>query len=145
MDEINADIEKLKRVVYAMQDVCTTEERYEWEREHLFSITSPQISDMPRGNGIKKDIGDRIVRMEDKRDQYKAASKRYMDELTEAEEILNAIHNPNMRTFVVLVYVMGMPFEEVRKRLNMTEYTFKQAKTAIENADSMACAVWRGR
>lgn len=139
----NADIIVLQRIFYAMQDVCATEERCQWEEERMFHIT--QHLSHTSGGGEKKGLDDGVASRMEARENYCRQLQQYQAELNAAEEIINNIGNPNMRTFVVLLYVLMLPGEEVRKRLNMTEYGFKRARKAIEDADSMQNAEWTDR
>lgn len=136
----NRDILVLQRIFYAMQDVCAMEERCQWVEDRLYKITQT-LSSQP-GGGERKTFADNLASMEKSESAYKASLRRYQKELEEAEAILAGISNPNMRTFVTLVYVLMLSGEEVRKRLNMTEYAFKRARKAIESADNMASVVW---
>lgn len=136
----NADIIVLQRIFYAMQDVCATEDRCQWEDDRLFHITQ-HLSHTP-GGGEKKGLVDSIISRAEAKDNYRRQLQQYQAELNAAEEILTGIKNPNMRTFVVLLYVLMLPGEEVRKCLNMTEYGFKRARKSIEDAESMQTAEW---
>lgn len=136
----NADIIVLQRIFYAMQDVCTMEDRCQWEEDRLFHIS--QHLSHTSGGGEKKGLDDGIISRMEAKDNYRSQLQQYQAELNAAEEILSGIKNPNMRTFVVLLYVLMLPGEEVRKRLNMTEYGFKRARKAIEEAESMQAAKW---
>lgn len=136
----NADIIVLQRIFYAMQDVCTSENQCQWEEDRLFHIT--QHLSHTTGGGVRKGLDDGIVSRMEAKEAYRASLQQYQAELKAAEDILCSIRNPNMRTFVMLLYVLMLPGEEVRKRLNMTEYGFKRARKAIEEADSMQAAEW---
>lgn len=139
----NADIIVLQRIFYAMQDVCAMEDRCQWEEDRLFHIT--QHLSHTSGGGEKKGLDDGIISRMEAKDNYRSQLRQYQAELEEAEKILSSIKNPNMRTFVTLLYVLMLPGEEVRKRLNMTEYGFKKARKAIEDAESMQTAEWADR
>lgn len=139
----NADIIVLQRIFYAMQDVCLSEDRCQWEEDRLFHIT--QHLSHTTGGGAKKGLDDGIVSRMEAKEKYREQLQQYQAELKAAEDILSGIKNPNMRTFVVLLYVLMLPGEEVRKRLNMTEYGFKKARKSIEEAKNMLAAEWTDR
>lgn len=138
----NADIIALQRVFYAMQDVCATEERRMWEEDRMLAITQ-RLTRMGGGSGgVPGGIDAGLAAIEEAESKHSVRLIEYKKELQRAEEILNGISNPNMRTFVVLLYVHMLPGEEVRKRLNMTDYGFKRARRMIEQAPDMASAEW---
>ncbi|MBE5791641.1 MAG: DUF1492 domain-containing protein [Clostridiales bacterium] len=139
----NRDIIVLQRVFFAMQDVCALEQKYQWEEDRLFHITA-HLSPAA-GGGARKGHDDGVLDGMEKKDEYFKSAEKYKNELKEAEDIINSIENKNMRTFVVLMYVFMMNGEEVRKRLNMTQYSFQQARKAIEDAENMQKAVWHDR
>ena len=140
----NADILVLQRVFYAMQDVCITEERCQWEEDRMFSI-SQRLTGMGGGKGVPRGLESGLAAIEQADKKHRSSLKKYQSELEAADRILSGIENPNMRTFVILLYVMMLPGEEVRKRLNMTEYGFKRARRLIEEAENMAQAEWTDR
>ena len=140
----NADILVLQRVFYAMQDVCMTEERCQWEEDRMFSI-SQRLTGMGGGKGVPGGLESGLAAIERADAKHRASLSKYRHELEAAERILSGIENQNMRTFVILLYVMMVPGEEVRKRLNMTEYGFRRARRLIEEAESMAQAEWTDR
>lgn len=141
----NADIIALQRVFYVMQDVCTTEERRQWEEDRLFAITQ-RLTRMGGGSGgVPGGIDAGLSAIEEAETKHMAKLMEYSRELERAEEILCSISNPNMRTFVILLYVHQLPGEEVRKRLNMTDYGYKRARKKIEQAQDMASAEWNDK
>ena len=143
----NADIIALQRVFYVMQDVCTTEERRQWEEDRMFAITQrlARMDGGGRGGGVPRGIDAGFAAIEEAETKHGARLMEYKRELEHAEEILCGISNPNMRTFVILLYVHQLPGEEVRKRLNMTDYGFKRARKLIEQAQDMASAEWNDK
>lgn len=137
----NVDIITLQRLFYAMQDVCTTEERCEWENDRMYSITQ-RLTRTGGGGGAPSGLDAGLAAIEEAEAKHRTRLMEYKKELSRAERILGGIRNPNMRTFVMLMYVFMLPGEEVRKRLNMTEYGFKRARKLIEQAHDMASAEW---
>lgn len=138
----NADIIVLQRIFYAMQDVCTTEERRQWEEDRMLAITQ-RLTRMGGGSGgVPGGIDAGLAAIEEAEAKHGARLIAYKKELERAEKILDGISNPNLRTFVILMYVHMLPGEEVRKRLNMTEYGFKRARRLIEQAPDMASVEW---
>ena len=140
----NRDIPVLSRVIYAMQDARMIERRIDWQEDQLGNITV-NMSGMPRGSGPASGFDATYAALDYLCEQHKEQLSMYMRELKEAEKIINAIQNPKMRTFVVMMYVEELPKAVVRRELNMTEYAFNKAKHAIEQAESMSAVVWRER
>ena len=140
----NRDIPVLSRVIYAMQDARMSERRIDWQEDQLGNITV-NMSGMPRGSGPASGFDATYAALDYLCEQHKEQLSMYMRELKEAEKIINAIQNPKMRTFVVMMYVEELPKAVVRRELNMTEYAFNKAKHAIEQAESMSAVVWRER
>lgn len=69
----------------------------------------------------------------------------YVCALKNAEQIINRIRWPGMRTFVVMLYVENLSPETVRRELNMTRYGMERARRAIEQAEDMQHATWDER
>jgi len=69
----------------------------------------------------------------------------YTKELERAEKIINGIQSRTMRTFVLLLYVDGLPPEKVREELNMSEWGFRRARDCIEKAPDMESVDWQER
>lgn len=139
----NRDIPLLGRVMCRMADICKAEEDSEWLSDRMHHITR-QITGMPRG-GVAAGFDSLVVELGEKNERLKTQINLYLQELKHVEKILNGIESPTMKTFVVMMYVDSVPQATVQRELNMTRYTFERAKSAIENAESMAKVVWRER
>lgn len=140
----NKDIPLLARVLGIMQDVVSIENRIEWQRERMYSITS-HMNGMPGGKGVPTGLDAALAVIDGLEGTYQEKVRSYMRELRNAEKILNAIPSESMRTFVTMVYVDDLPQEFVKKELNLSRRSFERARDAIENAESMAQVVWRER
>lgn len=140
----NKDIPLLARVLGIMQDVVSIENRIEWQRERMYSITS-HMNGMPGGKGVPTGLDAALAVIDGLEGTYQEKVRSYMRELKNAEKILNSIPSESMRTFVTMVYVDDLPQEFVKKELNLSRRSFERARTAIENAESMAQVVWRER
>ena len=140
----NKDIPLLARVLGIMQDVVSIENRIEWQRERMYSITS-HMNGMPGGKGAPTGLDAALAVIDGLEVTYQEKVRSYMRELRNAEKILNAIPSESMRTFVTMMYVDDLPQEFVKKELNLSRRSFERARAAIENAESMAQVVWRER
>lgn len=138
----NRDILLMSRVFQIMQEVCRLEERIAWQKERAYNVTQ-RITGMPGGHGGAGGLDAALAALDELTEQYSEQVQGYMRELRAAEEILNGIQSPSMRTFVTLLYVDNMPQAAVRRELNMTEYAFTRAREAVEQAESMADVEWR--
>lgn len=138
----NRDIPLLARVLYVMQDVCSLEKRCEWQRDRMFSITQ-NLSGMPRGKGMPTSFDAAFAAIDGINEEHREQIAAYTRELKAAEKIINSIPSRTMRTFVVMMYVDGLPPEKVREELNLTEWGFRRARDSVEQAPDMQSVVWR--
>lgn len=140
---MNRDIPKLQKVVSLMQDIRALEERRMWQRERMLNITQ-HLSGMP-GSGEPRGLDAAYAALSELETEHQELVKLYVRELKAAERIVNSIGDPAMRTFVTLMYVLDMDSRDVKAELNMTEWGFRRARTAVEQADGMDRVVWRER
>lgn len=138
----NRDIPLLARVLYVMQDVCSLEKRCEWQRDRMFNITQ-HMTGMPGGKGVPTGFDAALAAIDGINEEHRDRIADYMRELKTAERIVNSIPSRTMRTFVVMMYIDGLPPEKVREELNLSEWGFRRARDSIEQARDMASVVWR--
>lgn len=138
----NRDIPLLERVLYVMQEVCSIEKRCLWQRDRMYNITQ-HITGMPGGGGLPSGLDAAFAALDGSNQEYRKKIASYMHELKTAEKIINGIASQTMRTFVVLMYVDGLPPDKVRAELNMSEWGFRRARSSIEQAQDMKSVVWR--
>ena len=138
----NKDILILARVRTAMRDVTNIEEMREWIQDRMYNITQ-HLSGMPGGSSMPRGLDDTYARLSELDDEHKEKCRNFMEELTAAEEILNRIQDEDMKTFVVMKYVMDIPGVEIMRQLNMSEWKYKQARRCIEQATGMTSAPWK--
>ena len=140
----NKDIIILAQVLYIMQDVCNAERRRVWQQERLYNITQ-HYSGMPGGPGVPVGLDATFAAIAEIDEQHAEKCAEYVKDLKAAEAILNRIGSRSMRTFVEMKYVMDIPNQEIMRALNMTDYYFRQARQAIEQAEDMAHVDWKER
>lgn len=138
----NRDIPLLSRVLCVMQDVCSLEKRCEWQRDRMFSITQ-NLSGMPGSKGMPTGFDAAFAAIDGINEEHREQIAAYTRELKAAEKIINSIPSRTMRTFVVMMYVDGLPPEKVREELNLTEWGFRRARDSVEQAPDMQSVVWR--
>lgn len=137
----NRDIPLLREVLSAMQSVCQAEQLREWQRGIMLKITA-SLSGMP-GGGERKGFDDALSTLEDLCNDLIRACKEYGQSLRQAQRVLNEIENRNMRAFVMMKYVMGIPDAEIRRELGMTRRSFERALRAVQDAPDMASVKWQ--
>ena len=135
----NKDIILLSRVLYAMQDVSATEQKRLWQQERLWNITQ-KLTGMPKGRGETGGIDRSFAAIGEIEERYERECEAYVRELKRAEDILNAISSPTMRTFVTMRYVLGMGNKEIMTRLNLKRYRYESLCRLIEDAPDMEAA-----
>lgn len=139
----NRDIPKLQKVVSLMQDIRLLEERRVWLRDRMTNI-SLHLSGMP-GSGQPRGLDAAYAALSELESEHQELVKSYVRELKAAERLINGIGNPCMRTFVTMMYVLDMDPRVVKGELNMTEWGFRRAREAVEQAKGMDRVVWRER
>ena len=139
----NRDIPTLTEVLSIMQAVGEIEQRRGWQRDRMSHITQT-ISGMPVG-GSPKGLDAALAALDELDREQREECLLYVRQLRKAQAILNGIENLNMRTFVVMRYVMGCSDAEVRRELNLGRRGFERARRCVENARSMAAVKWQER
>ena len=135
----NRDIPLLADILSIMQEICQIEQRRNWQRDRMLSITQ-HLSGMPRGGGLPKGFDDALVMLSELDEEHE-----YARQLKAAQKILNGIESRSMRAFVIMKYVMDIPESEIRQELNMTRTGIERARRCVENAECMAAVKWRER
>ncbi|MBQ9252260.1 MAG: hypothetical protein IJ188_06470 [Clostridia bacterium] len=137
----NRDIPKLTRMLYAVQDVSAAEQKRMWQQDRLWNMTQ-RITGMPGGGGTVKGLEEDLAAIEEIEGKYETERKGYIEELLEAEEILNGIPYPKMRTFVTMKYMLGMNRKDIMERLNMKKWAYADCCARIEQAEDMKHVNW---
>lgn len=137
----NKDIPTLEQVHSVMAQVTHLEERRAWQQDRMGFI-SQHLTGMPGGGGTPRGLDEAFARLAEVDDEHADKCKMYVRRLRKAEKILNSIENINMRTFVMMRYVLGASDMEIRKELNMTRRGFDRARKYVESAPNMASVKW---
>jgi len=140
----NRDIMLLSRILYTIQDVSITEQMRSWQQDRLFNMTQ-RITGMPGGGGQPTGLEEKLATIGELEEKYSKQCTKYLRTLKDAEIILNGIENPQLRTFVIMRYVLGMENSRIMTELNMKRRRFEQACKAIEQAPDMAHVGWPDR
>ena len=139
----NRDIPLLREVLSIMQSIYRTEQLHEWQRERMVKITA-SLSGMPGGGG-RKGLDDAVSDLDELGQNQIRECKEYAHALRRAQRVLNGIESRNMRAFVMMKYVMGIPDAEIRQELSMTRRSFDRAIHAVQDAPDMAAVKWQER
>lgn len=140
----NRDIFVLQDVIRVMQEVRALETRRQWQRERMTNITR-HLTGMPIQHGGMGGLDAAFAALAQLEDDHKEKVKEYICKLKAAEQIVNGIGNPFMRTFVTMMYIENLSAKMVRSELNLSEWGFKRARQAVEQAEDMGRVVWRVR
>ncbi len=140
----NRDIPLLADILYIMQEVCAIEQRRDWQKERMYNITQ-HLTGMPGRSGGATGLDEAFALLSEIDEEHEERCKEYVQQLKEAQRILNDIESRSMRSFVVMKYVMGMQDTEIRQELNLTRRAFEKAKRSIEDADCIANVRWQER
>ena len=140
----NRDIVLLSRILYTIQNVSITEQMRSWQQDRLYNRTQ-RITGMPGGGGRPSGYEENMATIGELEDKYAKQCTKYLRTLKDAEIILNGIQNSQLRTFVIMRYVLGMENSRIMTELNMKRRRFEQACKAIEQAPDMAHVVWHER
>lgn len=103
---------------------------------------SQHLTGMPGGGGSPRGLEEAFARLSEIDDEHADKCKMYVKRLKKAQKILNNIENINMRTFVLMRYVIGASDMDIRKELNMTRRGFDRARKCIESAPNMSSVKW---
>lgn len=137
----NKDIPYLEQIHSVMALVTHLEERRAWQQDRMVFI-SQHLTGMPGGGGSPRGLEEAFARLSEIDDEHADKCKMYVGRLRKAQKILNSIENINMRTFVLLRYVIGASDMEIRKELNMTRRGFDRARKCVEEAQNMSAVKW---
>ncbi len=141
---MNKDIEVLSNVTAYMQDARICEDKAQFEREQLTSITS-HLSFAGGGGNKVRQMDDTFAKISELEMSHVEKLKMYAREIRKAESIVNAIPIERMQTFVMLRYVLNRSKHDIMECMCMTEREYRWAREAIEKAESMADVNWYAR
>jgi hypothetical protein len=140
----NRDIPLLERVLYVMQDVRALDESRAWQKDRMSDI-SQHLTGMPKSGGLPHGLEAAYAALSEVETDHEEEVLRYIRELKAAEKIIRGIGSRLMRTFVCLLYLEHLPPEQVRRELNLTEWGYRRARAAVEQASDMQSVRWRDR
>ena len=141
LDIRNSDVKLLTSVLPIMQAVRALEERSVWERERMTKLTQ-NLSGMPHG-GTPSGFDEALTALDELQAEHQARIMEYKEALLRAETIIRSIPHADMQSFVLMLYVEKLPPKRIKSELNMSRWQFADAKTSIEQAESMASVMWK--
>lgn len=139
----NRDIPLLSSIYSIMQEIQSLESRLTYLDSKMY-FPSQSLSGMP-GGGNPKGLDDFMAQADDLKDSMGEKMAEYYKQLRQAQDILNAIRNVNMRAFVRRRYVDQLDKKVIMRDLIMSEWSYRQACECIEQARDMAHVVWKDR
>lgn len=140
----NKDIPLIQQIPALKQMIISLEQRRQWEESRTQKVTQ-SFSAVPSGGGTRRTMDDTIAAIEEISENHALQLKQYERQLRKAERIINEIRNVNMRAFVTMLYLDGVPDGAVQAVLKMSRWGFENARRCIEDAEDMASAKWTDR
>lgn len=138
----NKDIPLLEGLMAIMIEVPLIEQKWLWNQERKYHITQ-NMSQAPGASNNASKIESILASMDTLDEKHQKRMEEYTGKMEKAQDILNGIKEPIVRTFAVMKYIMNMPETQIRAQLALTEWRYKQLKKAVENAPCMCRVRWK--
>lgn len=123
----------LKSYKWLLIEIASSEDRAEEERERLYDVRVPMLSDMPRG-GRPVTMDERVVRVVSREAEIQRQKSEAEEIKTAIEKAIGQMLNPRDRTILKLKYLQGCSFEEIACRINYSvTHTKRLHDEAIDN------------
>lgn len=132
----NEDIPKLRRVWYIMHDAELLERRMMWQRDRMVRITQ-QYSDMPHG-GAPKGMDEIFAMLDELESEQRKALEEYAEAFREADRIIRAVPDHELRTFVNMAYLEQASAAQIRRTMRIGEKKLRYMRECVEMAERMA-------
>ena len=138
---MNQELKTISQVYYTMQDILSVARRRDWVRESLFNVTQ-RLTGMPRSGGLPQGIDSGLARLDEMERAYTDALLGGVEELSEAQRILDSIGRMELRVFVQMLYLDGFSGAEVRRELGLSKWKFDKIRQNVESAERLSEAKW---
>ena len=139
----NADIARLRAVMFGIQDAAVLEVAGEKVRDRMYAVTRV-FSGLPgSGGSTAHGLDDIHSRLDAIGKRYARQMRECIRQLEEAEEVLNRIPDERLQTFVVLLYIADAAPKQVREVLALSEWKFRRWREMIESAENMEQVDWK--
>ena len=123
----------LKSYKWLLIEIASSEDRAEEERERLYDVRVPMLSDMPRG-GRPVTMDERVVRVVSREAEIKKQRAEAERVKTIIERSIGAMSDPKDRTILKMKYLQDHTFEEIAEAIHYSvSQTKRYHETAIDN------------
>lgn len=140
----NKDIRLLMNIMYYIQDIRALEERLTFERGRLLKVTSHLSFTGGRG-GKPATFDETFARLLELEQTHREKLNMYRREMKRADDIINAIPNEQMKTFVSMAYVDHMTKNEICSELKLSSWSYRKIRECLESAPDMKSVIWHNR
>ena len=122
----------LNKLYYLKGDI----ENIKDEIRSLPTISSPQITGMPRGSGISEPVVSYVLRKEELVERLNQKIAKYTEELVRIENIIETIDDAEVRAIARMRFVQCMKWEDIGDKIHLERTTCaKKLKKYIKGMD----------
>jgi hypothetical protein len=122
----------LNKLYYLKLDI----ENIKDEIRSLPTISSPQITGMPRGSGISEPVVSYVLRKEELVERLNQKIAKYTEELVRIENIIETIGDAEVRVIARMRFVQCMTWEEIGNKIHLDRTNCaRKLKKYIKNMD----------
>lgn len=123
----------LKSYKWLLIEIASSEDKVEDERDRLYDVRVPMLSDMPRG-GRPVTMDERVVRVVSREAEIKKQRAEAERVKTIIERSIGAMSDPKDRTILKMKYLQDYTFEEIAEAIHYSvSQTKRYHETAIDN------------
>lgn len=109
----------LNKLYYLKIDI----ENIKDEIKNLPTISSPQITGMPRGTGVSNPTETYFLKKERLVGRLNLKIEKYTEELSRVEDILERIEDAEIRTIARMRFIQCLKWEEIAERVHLERTT----------------------
>ena len=122
----------LNKLYYLKLDI----ENIKDEIRSLPTISSPQITGMPRGSGLSEPVVSYVLKKEELVEKLNQKIARYTEELVRIENIIETIEDDEVRAIARMRFVLCMTWEDIGNKVHLERTTCaKKLKRYIQSMD----------
>ena len=122
----------LNKLYYLKIDIENIKE----EIRCLPTISSPQITGMPRGTDISNPIESYFLKKEALIEKLNQKIEKYTEELIRIEEVIERIEDPEIRAIARMRFIQNMKWEDIGEKMYLERTTCsKKLRKYIDNMD----------
>ena len=122
----------LNKLYYLKVDI----ENIKDEIRSLPTISSPQITGMPRGSGISEPVVSYVLKKEELVEKLNQKIAKYTEELVRIENIIETIDDAEVRAIARMRFVQCMTWEDIGNKIHLDRTNCaRKLKKYIKNMD----------